>query len=58
MHSLSEHSTEDCEGAQLIFTADTEMAIAFPRRHPQSIHMQNPFISSLVLRDASAYKGI
>lgn len=58
MNSLSEHTTEDYEGVQLIFTADAEMEISFPRRYPQSIHMQNPFASSLVLRDASTYKGI
>lgn len=46
------------EGVLLIFTAAAEMEISFPRRLPQSIHKQNPFTSSLVLRDASTYKGI
>ena len=49
---------DDHEGVQLIFTADAEMEISLPRRLPQIIHKQNPFTSSLVLRDASTYKGI
>lgn len=45
------------EGIQLVFTADAEMEISFPGRFPQSVHKENPFTSSLVLRDASTYKG-
>lgn len=46
------------EGGQLIFTIDAEKEILFPGRLPQSIHKQNPFTSSLALRDASTCKGI
>lgn len=61
IHMGVPHATLSCRGdhehVQLPCIAGAEMEISFPWRIPQSIHKQNPFTSSLVLRNASAYKG-